>query len=86
MADRQVPQGAAAAPRLPCRIREPVRADCDDEIKLGLVERLQDVADGAGLTLTQLALAWAGEHPGVSSVLLGPRTRDQLDALLAEQA
>ena len=36
----------------------------------------------AGLPLAHLALAWAAEHPAVSSVLLGPRTEDQLAELL----
>ena len=36
----------------------------------------------AGLSLTHLALAWAAEHPAVTSVLIGPRTQAQLDDLL----
>ena len=31
----------------------------------------------------QLALAWAVEHPAVTSALIGPRTEAQLDDLLA---
>ncbi len=34
------------------------------------------------MSLTHLALAFAASHPGVSSVILGPRTTDQLDDLL----
>jgi aryl-alcohol dehydrogenase-like predicted oxidoreductase len=31
----------------------------------------------------QLATAWAAQHPAVSSVVIGPRTPDQLDGSLA---
>ena len=57
-----------------------VRAD--DERKLDRVEALTELADAAGLSLTQMSLAWTLEHPGVSSVLLGPRTPGQLTQLL----
>lgn len=57
-----------------------VRAD--DAAKLDRVEQLAKIADGAGLTLSQMSLAWTLEHPAVSSVLLGPRTEAQLDELL----
>ena len=40
----------------------------------------------AGLTLTHLALAWALEHPAVTSVLIGPRTEEQLAGLLGADA
>lgn len=51
--------------------------------KLELVARIGDVADLAGLPMTHLALAWGLEHPGVTSSIIGPRTGDQLDDLLA---
>jgi hypothetical protein len=35
------------------------------------------------LPLTHLAMAFAVAHPGVTSAILGPRTMDQLDDLLA---
>lgn len=54
----------------------------DDERKLDVVEQLSAVADQAGLDLTTLALAWPLQHPAVSSVLIGPRTPEQLRALL----
>jgi aryl-alcohol dehydrogenase (NADP+) len=57
--------------------------DADNEAKLSAVERLAVVADAAGLSLTQLALGWATEHPAVSSALIGPRTEEQLDELLS---
>ena len=46
-----------------------------------LKERL--VAEQAGLSLTHMAMAFAVAHPGVTSAILGPRTMEQLDDLLA---
>ncbi len=56
-----------------------------DEInrtKFQLVDRLEAIAREAGLSLAHLAIAFAGEHPGVTSVIIGPRTPEQLDDLL----
>ena len=50
--------------------------------KLAAVEELLAVADDAGLSLTRLALAFAATHPAVTSVILGPRTTDQLADVL----
>ncbi|MCU0261804.1 MAG: aldo/keto reductase, partial [Ilumatobacteraceae bacterium] len=60
----------------------PDHFDGGNPVKLDAVERLAAIAADAGLTLTQLSLAWAASHPAVSSVLLGPRTEAQLDELL----
>ncbi len=54
-----------------------------DESRLDAVERLVSLAADAGLPMTHLALAFAIAHPAVSSALLGPRTMDQLEDLLA---
>ncbi|MEE6258602.1 aldo/keto reductase [Plantactinospora sonchi] len=51
--------------------------------KLEIVEQLVDLATGLGCTLPQLAVAFAVAHPAVSSVIIGPRTMEQLDDLLA---
>jgi aryl-alcohol dehydrogenase-like predicted oxidoreductase len=50
--------------------------------KRALVARLAAVASDAGLTLPQLALGFALANPAVTSVLLGPRTPEQLEGLL----
>jgi aryl-alcohol dehydrogenase-like predicted oxidoreductase len=50
--------------------------------KLELVEQLVDLADGIGCTLPQLAVAFPVAHPGVTSVIIGPRTMQQLEELL----
>ncbi len=51
--------------------------------RLDAVERLAAVADGAGLTMIQLALGFVTAHPAVTSALIGPRTPDHLRAQLA---
>ena len=57
----------------------------ENQIKLERVEELLDVADGAGLSLTHMALAWVIQHPAVTAAIVGPRTPEQLDDLLAGQ-
>ncbi|MGK5739983.1 aldo/keto reductase [Micromonospora sp. URMC 103] len=54
-----------------------------DERKLDVVEQLVPLAEKAGLPLSHLAMAFAIAHPGVTSAILGPRTMEQLDDLLA---
>ncbi|MDD2857923.1 MAG: aldo/keto reductase [Candidatus Nanopelagicales bacterium] len=48
-----------------------------------LVERLDAVAKAADLTLTQMAYGFVDAHPAVTSTIIGPRTRPQLDDALA---
>jgi aryl-alcohol dehydrogenase-like predicted oxidoreductase len=54
-----------------------------DERRLDVVEQLVPLAEEAGLPMTHLAMAFAIAHPGVTSALLGPRTTEHLDDLLA---
>ncbi len=43
---------------------------------------LTPIAQGRGLTLSQLALLWCKDQPGITSPIIGPRTMEQLqDAL-----
>jgi voltage-dependent potassium channel beta subunit len=44
------------------------------------VERLAAIAERAGIELPRLALAWALRHPGVSSVICGATSPDQVRA------
>jgi aryl-alcohol dehydrogenase-like predicted oxidoreductase len=53
------------------------------KLKAAALAKLALVADEAGMTLPQLATAFVRAHPAVTSVLIGPRTRDQLDTLLS---
>jgi aryl-alcohol dehydrogenase-like predicted oxidoreductase len=55
----------------------------NDERKLDVVEQLVPLAETAGLPMTHLAMAFAIAHPGVTSAIIGPRTMEQLDDLLA---
>jgi aryl-alcohol dehydrogenase-like predicted oxidoreductase len=50
--------------------------------KYAAVERFAALADELGCTLPELALAFIVAHPGVTSVILGPRTMEQLEAAL----
>ena len=54
-----------------------------DERRLDAVEKIIPLADEAGLPMTHLAMAFAIAHPGMTSALIGPRTMEQLDDLLA---
>ncbi|ROQ63594.1 aryl-alcohol dehydrogenase-like predicted oxidoreductase [Streptomyces sp. 840.1] len=54
-----------------------------DERRLDTVEQLVPVAREAGMSLTHLAMAFAIAHPGVTSAIIGPRTMEHLDDLLA---
>lgn len=65
--------------------RQPHRHDpalAANQRKRAAAEQLAVLADEAGLTLVQLALAFVLQHPAVSSVLIGPRTLDQLETQL----
>ncbi|MER5432206.1 aldo/keto reductase [Streptomyces sp. NPDC002588] len=57
-----------------------------DERKLDAVEQLLTLAGEAGHSLTHLAMAFATSHPDVTAAIIGPRTMDQLDDLLAGAA
>ena len=54
-----------------------------NERKLDVVEQLVPLAEKAGLSMTHLAMAFAVAHPGVTSAIIGPRTMEHLEDLLA---
>ena len=58
-------------------------ADPANQARMDAVEQLAKVADGAGLTLIQLALGFVTAHPGVTSAIIGPRTLEHLHSQLA---
>ncbi|HEY3504281.1 MAG TPA: aldo/keto reductase family protein [Actinocatenispora sp.] len=45
---------------------------------LSAVQRLRPIADGYGLTLAQLAVAWVLQNPAVSSAIIGASRPDQI--------
>ena len=49
----------------------------DDDV-LGRVQQLQPVADEAGLSLAQLAVAWVLQNPNVSSAIIGASRPEQV--------
>jgi aryl-alcohol dehydrogenase-like predicted oxidoreductase len=51
--------------------------------KLDAAELLAQLADEAGLTLIQLALAFVLNHPAITAPIIGPRTMEHLDSQLA---
>jgi aryl-alcohol dehydrogenase-like predicted oxidoreductase len=68
-------------------VRQPDHFDHGNEAirveKQALVDQLTTVAHEAGLALTQLALAFVLDDPTITAAIVGPRTLDQLDALIA---
>jgi aryl-alcohol dehydrogenase-like predicted oxidoreductase len=74
----RTPGGAPSAGRLHW-----VPKHLTDQRKLDAVDQLAPIADQAGLPLTHLAMAFAVNHPAVTSAIIGPRTMDHLDDLLA---
>jgi aryl-alcohol dehydrogenase (NADP+) len=54
-----------------------------DERSLDAVEQLITVAQDAGLSLTHMAMAFTITHPGVTSTIVGPRTMEHFDDILA---
>lgn len=54
-----------------------------DERRIDAVEEFIPLAAEAGIPLTHMALAFVIAHPGVTAALIGPRTMEQLDDLLA---
>jgi aryl-alcohol dehydrogenase-like predicted oxidoreductase len=68
------------------RARRPERFDPTNPAnaaKLKAVGALTALADEAGLTLIQLAIAFVVRHPAVTSAIIGPRTMEHLDGYLA---
>ena len=59
-----------------------VDEDPSSPARYDAVEQLQEIADGAGLSLTHLALAFVANHPAVTSVIIGPKSAEQLDGVL----
>jgi aryl-alcohol dehydrogenase-like predicted oxidoreductase len=67
------------ADRLPARYDLSLPAN---QRKLDAVDQLTQLADQAGLTLIEMAIAFALRHPAVTSAIIGPRTVDHLESQL----
>ena len=51
--------------------------------KLDAADELAKLADEAGLTLIQLAIAFVLRHPAITSPIIGPRTMEHLESQVA---
>jgi len=53
--------------------------DLDDVVLLERVQRLQPIADGLGITMAQLALAWVLRQPNVAAAIVGASRPQQVE-------
>jgi aryl-alcohol dehydrogenase-like predicted oxidoreductase len=74
------PGSATRSRRLPARFDA---SDPSNAAKLDAADALGALAAEAGLTLIQMAVAFATRHPAVTSAIIGPRTMEHLDTYLA---
>ena len=75
----QDPPSSTRAQRLPGRYDLSLPAN---QRKLEAADALAGVAEGAGISLIHLALAFVIRHPAVTSAIIGPRTMEQLESQL----
>jgi aryl-alcohol dehydrogenase-like predicted oxidoreductase len=54
----------------------------ENQRKLDAADRLAQLAEEAGLTLIELAIAFVLRHPAVTAPIIGPRTMEQLESQL----
>jgi aryl-alcohol dehydrogenase-like predicted oxidoreductase len=76
---------ADSSPTSPARQRLAARFDMslpENQRKLEAVEQLAEVAEGAGVSMIELAIAFVVNHPAVTSAIVGPRTMEQLESQL----
>jgi aryl-alcohol dehydrogenase-like predicted oxidoreductase len=55
----------------------------ENQRKLDAADHLAKLADEAGISLIEMAIAFVLRHPAVTSAIIGPRTMDHLEAQLA---
>jgi aryl-alcohol dehydrogenase-like predicted oxidoreductase len=78
----------ADAPESTRAERMPARYDLSDpanQRKLDAADALGKLADEAGMTLIQMALAFVINHPAVTAAIIGPRTMEQLESQLGAE-
>ena len=71
---------SSRAERLPQRFDMSIPAN---QRKLDATEELAQLAESAGISLIELAIAFVIRHPAVTSAIIGPRTMVQLESQLA---
>jgi aryl-alcohol dehydrogenase-like predicted oxidoreductase len=73
------PPKSSRAERLPHRFDLSLPGN---QRKLEVTEQLALLAEDAGMTLIELAIAFVLRHPAVTSAIIGPRTMEQLESQL----
>lgn len=71
-------QEPPAGSRFADQEKSPFLAQRWNDGALDVVEKLLPLAKAKNVTLSQFALAWTMQQPGVTSPIIGPRTLDQL--------
>jgi aryl-alcohol dehydrogenase-like predicted oxidoreductase len=77
------PAGATRLGENPQRGMEAWQARNDNPRTWEVIDAVEDIAAGHGVSASQIALAWLADRPGVTSVILGARTTEQLADNLA---
>lgn len=72
------PTGATRLGENPARGMEAWEARNADARTWRVIDAVRDVAESRDVTMSQVALAWLGSRPAVTSVIIGARTREQL--------
>jgi aryl-alcohol dehydrogenase-like predicted oxidoreductase len=75
----QEPPKSSRAERLPQRFDLSIPGN---QAKLEAAEALAQLAEEAGMTLIEMALAFVINHPVVTAAIIGPRTMEQLESQL----
>jgi aryl-alcohol dehydrogenase-like predicted oxidoreductase len=73
------PPQSSRAERLPQRFDLSIPGN---QAKLEATEKLARLADEAGMTLIEMAIAFVINHPVVTAAIIGPRTMEQLESQL----
>ena len=79
----QIPNGTTRLGEDPRRGMEAYAPRNAQERTWQVIDAVRQVAEGRGVSLSQVALAWVADRPAVTSVILGARTLEQLDDNLA---
>jgi len=77
--DGESPGSSRRAQMIPSRYDMSIPAN---QRKLETVQALGELAEGAGMSLIEMALAFVIKHPAVTAAIIGPRTMEQLESQL----
>ena len=75
----EVPSGASRLGENPDRGMEAYGPRNAQERTWRVIDAVATIAEGRGVSMSQVALAWVADRPAVTSVILGARTIAQLD-------